>query len=531
MANPESKNEILNHVRKWSLRTERQLSHLKSNTKLSNLKSEIKKSSNAWKFEFKNISRDWKYKVYLYTIEKHWTPSVIKYQTVKKWMAKSKDQIKITNKDWIEYKDSLKFSAWDKVYVKIETKPQAEPQAKPQTKPSQGINSQGIEIQQSNIWKLEYKNISSDWKFEVYSYVVDQSTTTQWEILNKAKKKLNLNNTRWLGITNSNWVPYKPQETFKIWEKIYLKIPVSIENNIQIIDGMKRKWWEYFWIDVSRYNDQVNLTSFEERNRKKWDSIGKDKRWVSFIYIRAGDGHPNAKPHEDKKSVTNWTNFIKKYNSDRKVKDGHEQIATWFYWTLTNKKSVITQADDFLETYNNYKHISWWEKLIPMIDLETDRRNEVKKIHKDKKGKIIKREFYSPQEFKESALKWLQYVEQKTWVVPGIYVWAKAYGDHLKWDNRFNKYLTWLSAYSSNNSNGREDGNVRRINFKEWSVNVWSSKNPINIKTAMYQSSQEWSVPWTAAKHKERDGKTYYDTDMDHTKDITKLFSKNNKSK
>ena len=168
MANPESKNEILNHVRKWSLRTERQLSHLKSNTKLSNLKSEIKKSSNAWKFEFKNISRDWKYKVYLYTIEKHWTPSVIKYQTVKKWMAKSKDQIKITNKDWIEYKDSLKFSAWDKVYVKIETKPQAEPQAKPQTKPSQGINSQGIEIQQSNIWKLEYKNISSDWKFEVY---------------------------------------------------------------------------------------------------------------------------------------------------------------------------------------------------------------------------------------------------------------------------------------------------------------------------------------------------------------------------
>ena len=114
--------------------------------------------------EFKNISRDWKYKVYLYTIEKHWTPSVIKYQTVKKWMAKSKDQIKITNKDWIEYKDSLKFSAWDKVYVKIETKPQAEPQAKPQTKPSQGINSQGIEIQQSNIWKLEHNNSMGNFK-------------------------------------------------------------------------------------------------------------------------------------------------------------------------------------------------------------------------------------------------------------------------------------------------------------------------------------------------------------------------------
>jgi hypothetical protein len=47
----------------------------------------------------------------------------------------------------------------------------------------------------------------------------------------------------------------------------------------------------------------------------------------------------------------------------------------------------------------------------------------------------------------------------------------------------------------------------------------------------MYQSSQEWTVPWTSAVKTERDKKTYRDTDMDHTKDITKLFSKNNRSR
>ena len=46
----------------------------------------------------------------------------------------------------------------------------------------------------------------------------------------------------------------------------------------------------------------------------------------------------------------------------------------------------------------------------------------------------------------------------------------------------------------------------------------------------MYQSSQEWSVAWASAEVKENDWKKYMDTDMDHTKDITKLFSKNNLS-
>jgi hypothetical protein len=48
-----------------------------------------------------------------------------------------------------------------------------------------------------------------------------------------------------------------------------------------------------------------------------------------------------------------------------------------------------------------------------MLDLETDRFTEVKRRYKDKRGKTVV-ERYKPQEFKENALKWLQYVEKKT---------------------------------------------------------------------------------------------------------------------
>ena len=50
----------------------------------------------------------------------------------------------------------------------------------------------------------------------------------------------------------------------------------------------------------------------------------------------------------------------------------------------------------------------------------------------------------------------------------------------------------------------------------------------------MYQSSQEWSVDGAYAiiieNRRTKYEKKYHDTDMDHTKDITKLFSKNNRS-
>ena len=525
MTNLESTSERLNTSRKWLLKTERELSRLKSSTKLSNLKSEIKKSSNAWKFEFKNISRDWKYKVYLYTIEKHWTPSILKYQTVKRGIAKSKDQIKITNKDWVEYKESHKFSAWDKVYVKIETKPQAKPQVKPQERPqvkpqtkpqSKPSNtkiestSPRIEIQQSEPWKFEYKNTSRDWKYEIYSLTIDSSTTNQWAISNKAKKELNLKNTRWLEITDSKWLKYGPNKTFKNWEKIYLRIPITIENDIQIVDGMKRKWWEYFWIDISKFNEDIDLNKFKKWNRKKRDSKKKDVRWVSFAYIRASDWVT-----EDIK-VSNHVNKIKQYNNDPTIKNKHEQISVWFYHRINWWNTAQQNANTFINTYNKYKNTAGWHNLVPMLDLE---------------GKWIKKSRI--EDVRTKALTWLKLVEKQTWIIPWIYVTTSIYRDYIFNDSRFNRYSTRIAAYPESNPNTwREIWRAERINHRTWTVNIWRSNQQF-IKPTMYQSSQEWSVDWAYVKTLDgrwRYKKTYHDTDMDHTKDITKLFSKNNRS-
>ena len=534
MTSLESNNESLSYSQNGLFESE--LSNLESHVQLNHVKKEIKKDSKVWEFESKWISKNWKYKVYAYTIEKHWTPSILKYQAVKRGFAKSKNEVLVTDKGWKEYEDSCRFSAWDKVYVKIEikdqtkpqensqakpqaktqkkpqTKPQEKPQTKPQEKPQRKPNSQEIEIQQSNIWKFEYKNISSDWKFEVYSYIVGQSTITQWEILTKAKKELNLrSNTRWLEITNSKWIQYKPREAFTVWEKIYLKIPVSIENNIQIIDGMKRKWWEYFWIDISHWNEEINLELFKNWNREKWNMRKSDTRWVSFVYIRATDWKI-----EDAK-VKKHVNKLKEYNNDRTIKDNHEQIAVWFYHRM-NSYDAKVQADTFLKTYKTYKDTAWWNNLVPMLDVEWDRiKNSTKKDVRNK------------------ALTWLQIVEENTWIVPGLYVTRSLYRDYFLNDNRFNKYLTRIAAYpESDKITKREIWTAKSIDFKKGTVDIWQSSQQI-IKPTMYQSSQEWTVDWAYAIIIENKGKKnekrYHDTDMDHTKDITKLFSKNNRSK
>ena len=49
-----------------------------------------------------------------------------------------------------------------------------------------------------------------------------------------------------------------------------------------------------------------------------------------------------------------------------------------------------------------------------MLDLETNRFTEVKKTHRNKNGKIVIDERYTPQQFRDNALQWLQYVEKKT---------------------------------------------------------------------------------------------------------------------
>lgn len=374
------------------------------------------------------------------------------------------------------------------------------------------VNGLKWEIKEDpNAWKIiDTKKISSDW-YKVYSYTVKNWALPDW-VKSQAVKQLNLKTSKWIKITYRNWKEYDKYKILKKWEKVYVKVPQEHhESENKVIDGMKCKWWEYFWIDISHFNEDIDLEKFKKRNREKWDSEKKDTRWISFVYIRASDWKT-----EDIK-VKKHVNKIKEYNNDKTIKDNHEKIAVWFYHRM-NSYTAKVQAEAFLKTYKRFKDTAWWNNLVPMLDIEGDRIKNSKK-----------------EDVRNKALAWLQIVENKTWIIPGIYVTTSIYRDCILNDNRFNRYLTRIAAYpESDKITKREKWTAERIDFKKGTVDIWKSSQQ-TIKPTMYQSSQEWTVAWAYAIVIENKGKknekTYHDTDMDHTKDITKLFSKNNKSK
>ena len=259
---------------------------------------------------------------------------------------------------------------------------------------------------------------------------------------------------------------------------------------------MKCKWSEYFWIDISDKNENINLTKFKQWNRKKRDSERMDWRWVSFVYIRASDWLKT-----DKK-LTNHLNNIAEYNKDKDVINNKEKVAVWFYHRL-NWYDPIKQADYFVELYTKNKNKSWGKDLIPMCDVEnwwttwwmSNRKKETEKENKERvRNQILTR---------------LEKVESETWIVPWIYINLSNYKKYISWYDKFKRYKTRVAAYD----------NIRRDNsFAE----SWTIDNS-GLSPSVYQSRQTWKVDWAS--------NSYWYTDMDRIKDIRKILSKNNKSK
>ena len=479
-----------------------------------------------WKFLNGHESMHKDFMVYEYIIKSHWTPAAVRNQAINQWIATNKTWIQITNGNATQYSEDHNFTAWDKIYVRVPID---------SVKAGQFLN----------------KHESKDKNFMVYEYTVKSGWSPK-HVRDQAVKQWFASSTDWIEVTNGNLKPYDESHKFKAWNKVYVRIPklqnntessnstgktetnvwqtdvrkeqqnvqnswkesrttdIETQNeNIEIVDWMKCKWWEYFWIDISKFNEDINLEDFKNRNRKKWDSEEPDTRWVSFIYVRSWDWTT-----EDPK-VENHIKKIKEYNNDETIKKNHEQISVWFYHRM-NSYDAKNQANTFIKTYNKYKDVAGWNNLVPMLDLEWSR---IKSTTKEK--------------VREKALSWLKTVEEKTWIIPWIYITVSLYRDYISNDARFNKYLTRIAAYpGSNSKTGREIWTASRIDFKEWTVDIWKD-DPKIITPNMYQSSQEWSVDWAYVINKDGKGKhkkKYYDTDMDHTKDITKLFSKNNLS-
>ena len=358
---------------------------------------------------------------------------------------------------------------------------------------------------ESNAWEFKYIRDSDE--YIIYSYITN-SIALPYIIKKLAKSKLNLENAKWIKITDIKWNKYAETKVFKKWEKVFVKIPKkenpesekeskkeNSESEKESTEKMRCKWWEYFWIDISE-NNTLSLTEFKEWNREKRDSKRQDWRWISFIYIRASDWTKT-----DTK-LTTHLNGITKYNKDKIIINNNEKIAVWFYHRL-NWKNSTTQADHFINLYKKNKNKSWGNDLIPMCDVENwsetwwwmDKRK--KETENQNKSRV-----------RNQILTRLKRVESKTWIKPWIYINLSNYKKYIQWDNRFNKYETRVAAY---------DNNTRDSSFaKSWSI------DNSGIYPSIYQSKQTWRVKWIWNDN-------WY-TDMNRTKNITKLFSKNNKS-
>ena len=441
--------------------------------------------TSSWDFEYKKESKDGKYDVYSYKIKTWWKSVAVRAKAVAQWLADKKDGILITRRSWKPYDENHEFEPWDKVYVKIPKR------------------------QEASSWGFEYKKESKDGNYDVYSYKIK----TWWKPAAVRAKAV----AQWLAdkkdgilITRRSWKPYDENHEFEPWDKVYVKIPKDIESESvwstemlqtdsshtnperqQESIEMKCKLWEYFWIDISHFNN-FDLQKFENWNRESRDYEGKKdgeiQRWVSFVYIRSSDWVAT-----DSKLKTHLDG-VTKYNRDMVSKgQSAERVAVWFYHRM-NWLDAKKQAEHFISLYKKNIGKSWWKDLVPMCDVEN---GSAKPWRLDRRRGESKEE--NRQRVRTSVLTWLKAVESWTWVVPWIYIGLNNYENYINWDERFDKYKDKLriSAYSKH----------RKDRFAE----SWAIDRKKKFKPTVYQSSETWKVGWTW-------NKSWY-TDIDHVKE------------
>ena len=334
-------------------------------------------------------------------------------------------------------------------------------------------------IEEHEKWKAERESDISDDDLDIFEDVITPTTKEEQELQNMIDEDIDSEAERQLEeaskLKNSNG-----------------KLESGVEK-------MKCKNWEYFWIDISHHNRRLNWEKLVKTNWDKWKNSKPDVRWISFIYQRATDC-------VTKDRNCSWNvNAIRQYNSVKSVWERDEKIAVWFYHRMWSIGTWVEQANKFLEVYRKNTWLTNGNTMIPMLDIEW---SWMKSVSKD----FVRRK----------ALNWLNTVEKSTWVKPWLYLTASIYRDYFYNDKRFSSYPVWLAAYPPEDRQWKEVWKSWRINFKEWTVDIWSPKNHIVVKPVCYQSSQQWKLAWT--------GNHQWHTDMDHCKNMDKLLSAYNKS-
>lgn len=282
MTNPEINNEHLNDPLQESPEFAIDLTYLESNTKSKGLQREIKKHK-PWEFYIAN-NQNKDFIIYGYIVKEKWTPWIIRNQAIRKRKASSKEWILITDRDWVKYDESHKFSAWDKVYLKI-------PKAEKASYQNQSIgNNTNYEISETHKpWEFYYENSSNDWQYKVYSYTLE-TDLSNWSIINKAQKNLNLKDSRWIKITDKDW--FEINNSHKTGEKIYIKIPnENFKSNR----------------DNKDYFDNSQKVETDNIYQNKWIILKRDV-WMSFYVMQAKDiqGYSEVKDKKWKVIDIKW---------------------------------------------------------------------------------------------------------------------------------------------------------------------------------------------------------------------------------
>ena len=306
--------------------------------------------------------------------------------------------------------------------------------------------------------EFKYLNDSQNKEYFVYKHTVPDKVknyTTSHFLRGKIKRHLKLKSTEGVLVTNKTGKEFSSDKRFSEWDTVYLKVPknlilVSNESD-ESVDDMRCKWNSYFWIDVSKHNSEINLDEFIKWNREQRDSPDENKRWVSFAYIRVSDNYendPKAENHIDK---------INKYNQNDLVKNNHEQITCGVYHRLSGS-DPIKQADVYIKQWKEYSSKN--NCLIPMVDIEDwiSWHWWVTAAMDSKNFDLVR----------NNTLKWLEHVEKQTWIVPWIYCNYFTYKKFFEVDKRFDRYKTWISAYTSSRSVDEADMRQYSERWKVW---------------------------------------------------------------
>lgn len=325
------------------------------------------------------------------------------------------------------------------------------------------------------LWQeLEYKNLSKDWKYEVYSYT---TTWTRGEIPNyirmKTQIQLQLKSIKWIKITDRNWKEYP--EFFKIetWKKVFVKVP---KNEKEVWNDRETQTNSKDHRDNPDYFDSTKKVETDNTYKNKWIILKRDV-WMSFYVMNTKDIQYTTVKGKNGKTVR---------RASRNATINHLRKKLWALkeFSYLNNSEYAPWKDDVTKTFNIRPDFAEYLKKHPnsyFIPIPLD--SEKRKIG-DKK-------------FKNYAKSWIDEICKKD----------EPYGKYWKWIRDKSKLAAFFTAIAkvetwktdkriwTDEYHRRETNWHNCFSFGPHHILMeWSWKKAFNILKDKWYFSTEWQV-------------------------------------